>query len=115
MIVWMAACLGAAELAVMALLIAYLVERLAGRVALPAADQTLRAGLVLAALAAFAAILGAAFMGNGGVIAAGIIQLAVVILAARFGHAELPATPQAEVPNRAGRWEDPRLAGWFAA
>jgi hypothetical protein len=114
MTMWMAACLGAAELAVMAVLIAYLVERLGGRVALPAAHQTLRAGLVLAASAAFATILGAAFIGNIGVIAAGVVQLAVVGMAALFARAELPAAPQAEAP-RVGRWEDPRLAGWFAA
>src|SRR5215831_10293523 len=48
-LVWMAACLGAAELAVMANLVAYLVERLSGRIALVGAHQTLRAGLVLAA------------------------------------------------------------------
>jgi hypothetical protein len=115
MTVWMAACLGAAELAVMALLIAYLVEWLGGRVALPAAHQTLRAGLALAALTAFAAVLGAGFMGDVGKVAAGIVQLAIIGLAALFGHAELPPAPQAAAPSRAARWEDPRLAGWFAA
>jgi hypothetical protein len=114
-LVWMAACLGAAELAVMAILVAYLVERLSGRIALAGAHQTLRAGLVLAAVVALAAAAGAAVVGDSAAMAAATVQIVVIGAAVLCRQDESAAEPAAESPRRATRWRDTRLEGWFAA
>jgi len=113
--VWMAACLAAADLVVMAILVAYLVERLSGRIAPADADQTLRAGLVLAAVITLAATAGAALVGDSTAMAAATLQLAVIGAAVLCRQAETAAKPVAEKPRPATRWQDASHEGWFAA
>ena len=121
-LVALAACLGGFELAVMAILIAYLIERLDADVAMRA-SQTLEAALILIVAASAIAILSTLINGDAVALARHGVHLALAGIAARLIGAERRAAPGTEPgsgaadgkPARAVRWGDPVLDGWFRA
>lgn len=116
-----AASLGAFDLATAAILVVYLLERLAGEQWLNAAHQTLEAALILVAAQSVTALVAGLPRLDGGSIRLSAIHLALVgiavllaVIERRAAANEAAAADAAEAPARsAPSWHDPSADGWF--
>jgi hypothetical protein len=116
-----AACLGAFELATTAVLVVYLLERLAGDEWLKAAHQTLEAALILVAILSATALGAALPRLDGGSIRVSAIHLALVgiaillaVMERRDANDQAGATAAKAPAETAPGWHDPSAEGWFA-
>jgi hypothetical protein len=119
-----ALCLGAFELATAAVLVASLLERMAGDDRLQASRQTLEAALILVAIQSVIALVASLAHLDGGSVRLSIIHLALVGIAVLLAGLErraagdeigLGLSGDAEPPMRkAQSWDDPASAGWFS-
>ncbi|HLN09615.1 MAG TPA: hypothetical protein VK281_11750 [Xanthobacteraceae bacterium] len=119
-----ALCLAALELATTAVLVIYLLERLAGDDRVKSARQTLEAALMLVATQSVALLAAGLVHLDGGSIRRSVIQLALigiaVLLAAMESHEARdevarggPGASELSKPSRPD-WHDPAGTGWFS-
>ncbi|MGA2128453.1 MAG: hypothetical protein ABSG76_20160 [Xanthobacteraceae bacterium] len=123
-VIGVALCLGAFELATAAVLVAYLLERMAGDDRLQGSRRTLEAALILVAIQSVIVLVASLTHLDGGSVRLSVIHLALVGIAALLAGLERGAAgdeigsgpsgdaepPMRKVPN----WDDPASAGWFS-
>jgi hypothetical protein len=111
-----AAGVGAFELATAAVLLVYVIERLAGDGLDRATRQTLDAALILVTIHTAGALAFSLPRLAAGPIRLSVINLALVGIAALLATIERGGTDAGEAPRRpVTGWHDPSADGWFAA
>jgi len=123
-LIGIAMCLGAFELATAAVLVAYLLERMAGDDRMQASRQTLEAALILVAIQSVIALAASVVHLDGRSVRLCVIHLALAGIAVLLARLERRAAGDdvgaglsvvAEpAEKKAPSWDDPASVGWFS-